>query len=46
MELTIDKLYQVIGAQNVEILILRNQVAELTAQVNALTPAPTPPPAA
>jgi len=46
MELTIDKLYQVIGAQNVEILVLRNQVAELTAQVKAPTPAPTPPPAA
>jgi hypothetical protein len=39
MELTVDKLYQIIGSQNVEILVLRTRIAELEAQIKALTPA-------
>ena len=41
---TTDQLYQVIGAQNVEILLMRNRIVELEARVKALTPAQTPVP--
>ena len=39
---TVDQLYQVIGAQNVEILLMRSRIAELEARVKDLTPAQTP----
>jgi hypothetical protein len=42
---TVEQLYQIIGVQNVEILMLRKQVADVKAQLIALTP-PEPLPAA
>lgn len=48
-EVNVSQLYQIIGAQNVEIMRMRGKVQELEAMIAALTPAQTPlsePPAA